>query len=77
VHGLVRTADVASNVAAPMIAVTLALYVTLYLALVASYVAVLKYLAEKTEETLDDEARQRAAAAPGVASSPARGTGPA
>jgi cytochrome d ubiquinol oxidase subunit I len=77
VHGLVRTADVASNVAAPMIAVTLTLYVTLYLALVASYVAVLKYLAEKTEETLDDEARQRAAAAPGVATSPARGTGPA
>ena len=77
VHGLVRTADVASDVAAPMIATTLTLYVALYLALVAAYVAVLKYLAEKPEETLEDEQRQREAAAPGIATSPATGTGPA
>ena len=77
VHGLVRTADVASDVAAPMIATTLTLYVTLYLALVAAYVAVLKYLAEKPEETLEDEERQREAAPPGIATSPATGTGPA
>jgi cytochrome d ubiquinol oxidase subunit I len=51
--------------------------VTLYLALVAAYVAVLKFLAERPEETLEDEQRQRAAAPPGIATSPARGTGPA
>jgi cytochrome d ubiquinol oxidase subunit I len=50
VYGLVRTADVASGVAAPMIALTLALYVTLYLALIVAYVAVLKYMAEKPEQ---------------------------
>ena len=47
VFGLVRTADVASNVASPMIALTLALYVTLYLALIVAYIAVVKYMAEK------------------------------
>ena len=50
VYGLVRTADVASNVAAPMIAATLALYVTVYLALIVAYVAVLRYMAEKPLE---------------------------
>ena len=50
VYGLVRTADVASNVAAPMIALTLTLYVTVYLALIVAYVSVLKYMAEKPEE---------------------------
>ncbi len=74
VHGLIRTADVASNVAAPLIATTLTLYVTLYLALIVAYVAVLKHLAEQPEETLADEARQREAAAPGIATSPATGT---
>jgi cytochrome bd ubiquinol oxidase subunit I len=52
VFGLIRTADVASNVPAPMIALTLALYVTVYLALIVAYVAVLKYMAEKPEEPL-------------------------
>jgi cytochrome bd ubiquinol oxidase subunit I len=47
VYGLLRTADVASNVAAPMIALTLALYVTVYLALIVAYIAVLKYMTEK------------------------------
>jgi cytochrome bd ubiquinol oxidase subunit I len=50
VYGLLRTADVASGVASPLIAFTLALYVTLYLALTVAYVAVLKYMAEKPEE---------------------------
>ena len=59
VYGLIRTADVASKVAAPTIAFTLALYVTLYLALVIAYVAVLKYMAEKPEEVLADEANER------------------
>jgi cytochrome d ubiquinol oxidase subunit I len=47
VHGLLRTAEVASKVPAPMIATTLAMYVTLYVALVVAYVGVLKYMAEK------------------------------
>jgi cytochrome bd ubiquinol oxidase subunit I len=55
VYGLLRTADVASKVPAPMIAATLALYVTLYLALIVAYVGVLKYMAEKPEAVLDPE----------------------
>jgi len=47
VFGLLRTADVASKVPAPMIAATLAMYVTLYLALIVAYISVLKYMAEK------------------------------
>ena len=47
VYGLLRTADVASNVAPPLIVLTLALYVTLYLALIVAYVGVVKYMAEK------------------------------
>jgi cytochrome bd ubiquinol oxidase subunit I len=50
VHGLLRTADVVSNVPAPMIALTLALYVTIYLALIVAYVGVLKYMAEKAPD---------------------------
>ena len=53
VHGLVRTADVASGVAAPMIALTLALYVAVYLALIVAYIGVIRYMAEKP---LDDRA---------------------
>ena len=47
VFGLLRTADVASNVPAPMIALTLTMYVTVYLALIVAYISVLKYLSEK------------------------------
>ncbi|HEX6708620.1 MAG TPA: cytochrome ubiquinol oxidase subunit I [Albitalea sp.] len=50
VYGLLRTADVASKVPSGMIASTLALYVALYIALITAYVAVLKYMAEKTPE---------------------------
>lgn len=46
VFGLLRTADVASQVPAPMIALTLTLYVTLYAGLIVAYVAVLRHLAE-------------------------------
>jgi len=49
VYGLLRTADVASTVPAPMIALTLTLYVTVYLALIVAYVGVLKYMAEKPD----------------------------
>jgi len=47
VYGLLRTADVASNVAPPMIALTLTLYVLLYLVLITAYIGVVKYMAEK------------------------------
>jgi cytochrome d ubiquinol oxidase subunit I len=77
VFGLIRTADVVSKVPAPMIAATLALYIALYVALVLAYVAVLKYMAEKPDEVLDNEARDRAAAAPGVSTSPATSAGAA
>ncbi|MBC7993796.1 MAG: cytochrome ubiquinol oxidase subunit I [Rhizobacter sp.] len=55
VYGLLRTADVASNVAPSMIALTLTLYVTMYLGLIVAYVAVLKYMAEKPESALHHE----------------------
>ena len=47
VYGLLRTADVASDVPAPTIGLTLAMYLALYLALIAAYVGVLKYMTEK------------------------------
>jgi cytochrome d ubiquinol oxidase subunit I len=47
VHGLLRTADVASKVPSGMIAATLALYVTLYIALVVAYITVIQYMAGK------------------------------
>ena len=53
VFGLLRTADVASAVPAPMIALTLAIYVAMYLALMVAYVAVIKYMAEKPGRVLD------------------------
>jgi cytochrome bd ubiquinol oxidase subunit I len=53
VFGLLRTADVASAVPAPMIALTLAIYVAIYLALMLAYVAVIKYMAGKPEQVLD------------------------
>ena len=76
VYGLLRTADVASTVAAPMIGLTLALYLTLYLALIVAYVSVLKYMAEKPDEVLDADARDLDAAAPTAAlASPIIATG--
>jgi cytochrome d ubiquinol oxidase subunit I len=76
VYGLIRTTEVASNIAAPMIALTLALYVTLYLALVLAYVGVLKYMAEKPEQVLQAEADEQAVTPPGAltaAPTPGRG----
>jgi cytochrome d ubiquinol oxidase subunit I len=55
VHGLVRTAEVASGVEAPLIALTLALYATVYLGLIVAYVGVIRYMAEKPlEERVGD-----------------------
>jgi len=70
VFGLLRTAEVASQVAAPMIGLTLALYVLVYAALAVAYVAVLKYMAEKPEEVLATQAAQHAAAPPGTITPP-------
>ena len=47
VTGVLRTADAASNVSAPMIATSLAMYLTLYAVLIVSYVWVLSYLARR------------------------------
>ena len=47
VHGLLRTADAASEVPAPAIATSLALYLVLYAALLAAFVSVLFHLARK------------------------------
>jgi cytochrome bd ubiquinol oxidase subunit I len=74
VFGLLRTAEVASQVSAPLIGLTLALYVVVYGALALAYVAVLKYMAEKPEEVLAKEAAQRAAAPPGTITPPVVGS---
>jgi cytochrome d ubiquinol oxidase subunit I len=74
VYGLLRTADVASNVPSSMIGLTLALYVTLYLALIVAYVTVLKYLAEKPDEVLAEDAREQASTPVGAITSPATGS---
>ena len=73
VHGLIRTADVVGTVPASSIALTLTLYVVLYLALLVAYVLVLKYMAEKPEEVLETEAKERSLQPPGVATSPVVG----
>ncbi|HSW25616.1 MAG TPA: cytochrome ubiquinol oxidase subunit I, partial [Burkholderiaceae bacterium] len=70
VFGLVRTADVASSITAPMIGFTLVLYVVVYSALVLAYVGVLKYMAEKPEEVLAKEAAERAATPVGAIAEP-------
>ncbi|RZI85895.1 MAG: cytochrome ubiquinol oxidase subunit I [Rubrivivax sp.] len=50
VHGLLRTAEVASKTPSAMIGLTLAMYLTLYLLLIVAYIAVVKYMAEKPVE---------------------------
>jgi cytochrome bd ubiquinol oxidase subunit I len=69
VYGLVRTADVVSKVPSSMIGLTLALYITLYLALIVAYVTVLKYMAEKPEEVLAEDARDQAGTPAGAMTS--------
>ncbi|MEP7057756.1 MAG: cytochrome ubiquinol oxidase subunit I, partial [Caldimonas sp.] len=70
VYGLIRTAEVASKIAAPLIATTLALYVTVYAALIVAYMTVLKYMAEQPEKVIGDEEREQAAAPPGIITPP-------
>ena len=68
VYGLIRTADVTSRQPSSMIGLTLAMYITLYIALILAYVSVLKYMAEKPEEALQQDAGdQRAVPAAGGA----------
>ena len=55
VYGLIRTADVASATAAPLIAISLAMYLLLYGVLIVAYVAVLKYMAGKPDDSPDPE----------------------
>jgi cytochrome bd ubiquinol oxidase subunit I len=45
VYGILKTADAASAVAAPLIATSLSLYLGLYVVLLAAYLSVLRYLA--------------------------------
>jgi cytochrome d ubiquinol oxidase subunit I len=67
VYGLLRTADVASTVPAPMIALTLALYVTVYLALIVAYIGVLKYMTEKPiDDVVETPLPRRPGASQGV-----------
>ena len=66
IYGLMKTADAASTVPAPMIALTLAGYVTVYLALIVAYVSVIKYMAEKPAEqmtALEEQQKQGRAVA--------------
>jgi cytochrome d ubiquinol oxidase subunit I len=70
VYGLIRTADVVSKVPSSMIGLTLALYITLYLALILAYVTVLKYMAEKPDEVLAEDARDQQATPLGAMTSP-------
>jgi cytochrome bd ubiquinol oxidase subunit I len=63
VYGLLRTAEVASKVPAPMIAATLAMYVALYLTLIVAYVGVLKYMTEKPLDEPEAPIRARQVAA--------------
>ncbi|MBA3588659.1 cytochrome ubiquinol oxidase subunit I [Methylibium sp.] len=60
VYGLVRTADVVSDVPATMVASSLAMYVLVYLALIVAYIGVLKYMAEKPEEVTQPDALDQA-----------------
>jgi cytochrome d ubiquinol oxidase subunit I len=67
VYGLLRTADIASTVTAPMIGTTLVMYVLVYAALVLAYVSVLKYMAEKPDEVLSHDTPARGVAPGGAA----------
>jgi cytochrome d ubiquinol oxidase subunit I len=48
IYGLLRTAEVASNVPASKIAFTLTAYLLIYSFLLIAYIGVLRHLAEKT-----------------------------
>jgi cytochrome d ubiquinol oxidase subunit I len=61
VYGVLKTADAASAVPAPMIGATLVMYLALYVVLTVSYITVLFYLARRAGE---DDKRHAPAALP-------------
>jgi cytochrome d ubiquinol oxidase subunit I len=69
VHGVLMTADAASDVAAGMIAATLAAYVAVYVVLIAAFISTLFYLARRAGEKPDRPDRAPVANRPGVAGS--------
>ena len=50
IFGLLRAADVVSNIPPPMIALSFVMYTVTYLILITAYVSVLKYMADHSEE---------------------------
>lgn len=69
VQGVLRTADAASNVGAPMIATTLIAYVAVYIVLIAAFISTIFYLARKAGDTPHRLDRAPVANRPGVAGS--------
>jgi cytochrome d ubiquinol oxidase subunit I len=69
VHGVLMTADAASDVAAGMIATTLAAYVVVYVVLIAAFISTIFYLARKAGAQPDRLDRAPVANRPGVAGS--------
>ncbi len=69
VHGVLMTADAASDVAAGMIATTLVAYVVVYLVLIAAFISTIFYLARRAGEKPDRLDRAPVANRPGVAGS--------
>ncbi|MFN9003002.1 MAG: cytochrome ubiquinol oxidase subunit I [Alphaproteobacteria bacterium] len=69
VHGVLMTADAASDVAAGMIAATLIAYVAVYVVLIAAFISTIFYLARKAGEKPDRLDRAPVANRPGVAGS--------
>jgi len=61
VYGILKTADAASTVPAPMIGLTLVMYLSLYVVLIISYITVLFYLARRAG---DEDKRHAPAAMP-------------
>lgn len=62
VYGVLRTADVASNVPAADIAATLVAYLITYLLLIIAYISVLRYLAKKPVDAAPSSLSQRSSA---------------
>jgi cytochrome d ubiquinol oxidase subunit I len=51
VFGLLRAADVVSNIPSPMLALSFAMYIVTYSILIIAYVSVLKYMADHSDES--------------------------
>jgi cytochrome bd ubiquinol oxidase subunit I len=62
VHGVLATADAASDVPAPMIGLSLSIYLVVYAVLITAYVSVLFHMAAKAQHVPPFGSRSRAAA---------------